>query len=809
MADNVVSILVSARDQAKPDMDALKERLQEIGRQVATARATVDDKAAAASLDKLNAQLLGLDKTTANPNISMQGAIRAEAQIHAVEASLDHLDKDNGGPGMKARAMGFVQAAESLTGLSDAMGVADPKASMFQKVMAGAGLATGLLEPVVAGVTVAVGGMASGLVAAGAGLGIFGEVAKGVWGDYTTNIQAAAKAQLGLANGDTGAKMAADNTALAAAFKGLHGNVLLMVMGAANAETAWHNFTTSAADGVASVLAPALSLVPRLLSLAGEFLPPVEDALRHIVSMVSTGLNSSGFQSFVGEMAKLSGPMINNIAVAIGHVVVGIGGILKAFMPMSIGLSVGLDQLTSKFQDWGTSLSSHTGFQSLMETFKTETPMAIGILKNLATILKNVADGMTGLATGSNSKTLLQVLEPLSGILAKLSSNPDLVRIALYLLAASDAGKKLHTTLMGIQGAFGVFKSGASALQNLSSGFRNSAAAASEATGVWGTMGGKLSTIGSALASAGAAAGRFAVTMTVTAAKAIADFVATAARAVASAAVTVASFLAEAAAATIAFIAENLATLGIIAGIALLVAAIIMLATHWKQVWGDVKNWALDAWHFIDNDVIHPIADGISKLASDVEKFFENMFSRVTSDTRNWASDVVNFFKSLPGKAISALSNLGSMMFNAGVHAIESLIDGIGSKIGDIGSVMGNVASKIAGFIGLSPAKEGPLSGGGAPEIRGSHITADIATGMLSGVSRVAAAGHQVASAAAIGSSSGGVGGGSSAGGGQVNLQIQAGGGSGMDQLFMTWLKNTVRVSGGDPRIFNRKVAFL
>jgi len=52
---------------------------------------------------------------------------------------------------------------------------------------------------------------------------------------------------------------------------------------------------------------------------------------------------------------------------------------------------------------------------------------------------------------------------------------------------------------------------------------------------------------------------------------------------------------------------ENLATLGIVAGIAVLVAGIIYLATHWHQVWTDIKNWVLDAWHFIDN-IFH---DGI------------------------------------------------------------------------------------------------------------------------------------------------------------------------------------------------------
>jgi hypothetical protein len=78
-------------------------------------------------------------------------------------------------------------------------------------------------------------------------------------------------------------------------------------------------------------------------------------------------------------------------------------------------------------------------------------------------------------------------------------------------------------------------------------------------------------------------------------------------------AVMTAAFLAQniamAASATAAFVAENLATLGIIAGIAALVAAIVYAATHWKQVWGAIKDVALDAWHWIDSDVLQPIGD--------------------------------------------------------------------------------------------------------------------------------------------------------------------------------------------------------
>ena len=94
---------------------------------------------------------------------------------------------------------------------------------------------------------------------------------------------------------------------------------------------------------------------------------------------------------------------------------------------------------------------------------------------------------------------------------------------------------------------------------------------------------------------------------TVATVKVVASAVAQSAAWVASSVASVAAFVATAAAATAAWVAENAATLGIVAGVALLVGAIVYMATHWKQVWGAVKEVALAVWHFLDNDVLHPI----------------------------------------------------------------------------------------------------------------------------------------------------------------------------------------------------------
>lgn len=95
MAQNYVEILVRARDQgAKPEMDDLRVKLNDLAGKVAESRAVVDDTAAAAKLDDLQAKLLRLDRTTARANINMEQAVRAEGQLHSFETQYDKLIED-------------------------------------------------------------------------------------------------------------------------------------------------------------------------------------------------------------------------------------------------------------------------------------------------------------------------------------------------------------------------------------------------------------------------------------------------------------------------------------------------------------------------------------------------------------------------------------------------------------------------------------------------------------------------------------------------------------------------------------------
>lgn len=89
---------------------------------------------------------------------------------------------------------------------------------------------------------------------------------------------------------------------------------------------------------------------------------------------------------------------------------------------------------------------------------------------------------------------------------------------------------------------------------------------------------------------------------------------------------------------------------GTIIAVTAIVAGLVWLVTHWKRVWGDIKNWALDAWHFIDSllhnkfvqSILLPIApllvlamhwktvwNGLKDIVSVVWRFLKPIFHDV------------------------------------------------------------------------------------------------------------------------------------------------------------------------------------
>jgi phage-related protein len=352
--------------------------------------------------------------------------------------------------------------------------------------------------------------------------------------------------------------------------------------------------------------------------------------------------------------------------------------------------------------------------------------------------LGNAAKSAGSVVSKAWSGTMSALSSAWSGISGAASSAGSAVARA-WSSSMSKIGSALSSAWSGITSALssawsGITSMASSAGSAIASAWSSSMTAISGAAqAAWSGIVSGLSTVGEALAGAASSVAEFAAGMASQLAEASAATVAWVGEHAAATAAFVAENAVQIASATAAFIAENLATLGIVAGIALLVAAIVYLATHWKQVWGDVKKWALDAWRFLDDDVIHPIVDGVRGLVSDVTGFFTRLghdlvaavewlhdeevswFDRIWHDVvgavSSLVSDVMRFFEQLPGRILGATAKFGSLLLSAGKAVVEGLIHGIegmaSDAIGTVTHLGGELLSGIGSALGIgSPSKE-------------------------------------------------------------------------------------------------------
>lgn len=145
----------------------------------------------------------------------------------------------------------------------------------------------------------------------------------------------------------------------------------------------------------------------------------------------------------------------------------------------------------------------------------------------------------------------------------------------------------------------------------------------------------------------------------------------------------IAENVAQAASATAAFVAENAATLGIVAGIGVLVAAIVWMATHWKETWHAIEVAALWLWHnvldpfwqgieagakWLYQNAILPLARGIQAQFSVIEGaaswLWHNVFDPLWQGIKSGASGFVSAFKTTWEKLKGIFSDPVSFLVN-------------------------------------------------------------------------------------------------------------------------------------------------
>lgn len=134
----------------------------------------------------------------------------------------------------------------------------------------------------------------------------------------------------------------------------------------------------------------------------------------------------------------------------------------------------------------------------------------------------------------------------------------------------------------------------------------------------------------------------------------------------------------------------------------------------WQTLWNGVKDFAVNVWNNLQARVVGiftGIRDFFAGFGNAVASLFGTSWSRVKEIVFNAIGGVVDTVRGLPGRALSALGNAGSYLWQAGSDLIQGFINGIKNMGGMLwDAVVGIVKNAINGlkaFLGIaSPSKK-------------------------------------------------------------------------------------------------------
>lgn len=160
----------------------------------------------------------------------------------------------------------------------------------------------------------------------------------------------------------------------------------------------------------------------------------------------------------------------------------------------------------------------------------------------------------------------------------------------------------------------------------------------------------------------------------------------------------------------------------------------------WKTAWDFIRDVAKAVWaniHAIIIFYIHLIMNTIAVILDVITGHWGKAWKDLKKLASQAMSDAVNGIK-------AAASGFATLLWDAGANIIKGLIGGMKSMINGVKDTIGGIANTIRNHLPFSPAKEGPLSGSGSPELGGQKIVKMISQGLVSGVPMATAAMRQV-----------------------------------------------------------------
>ncbi|MEU2111819.1 hypothetical protein [Streptomyces sp. NPDC019507] len=602
------------------------------------------------------------------------------AGLDAARLRMRGLTRDAEGQLRDLRGRFISEGAAAGRGLSDGIRQhAGLAVDALKKIgPAAAGISVGL--PAAAAMTAALGSLAAGAVAAGVAVGAFKAAAQPQLESVTEASEAAEAADAAhekvLLKKQLAAKLAAKggeeykralkdvesaqraateaDAAAKVAMEGLPPATQATAKALAGLKKDHKAWSDSLASTTMPVFTKGIQILRDLLPQLTPFVKAAAGALGDMLDRVAAGIKSAKFKEWAADMSAAAGPALRDFLTTIGNFARGFGSLMQAFLPQSAAVTGGLVSMSDAFADWAGSLKGSEGFEEFValakeggSTLGTLASAAVDLLVALAPLIGTTAMIAKGLAQIINA-TPTPVLTVLATVVASVvvgmklyAAGAAAVAVANRIMASSAWMAVAGWTRMMAVGLMAYVRIGVAAV-----------ASAATTAAAW---------TGSALLSIGtwiAAVLRASVT-------AVAQFALMAARAVVWAATMAAQWL---------------IAMGPVGWI---IAAVIGLTALIIANWDKIKEWTGKAWDWIWGK-IRGIGQMILNFIANIPlvRFFIQHWDRIKSGVISRTMGLLAYIRSLPGKIMSGLGNLGSLLVNKGKDLIRGLWNGIKSMGG-------------------------------------------------------------------------------------------------------------------------------
>lgn len=135
------------------------------------------------------------------------------------------------------------------------------------------------------------------------------------------------------------------------------------------------------------------------------FVLEAADAIKGLQDRASAGFKSPWWKEFKSDLEGSIKPAITGLGISFGNVFKGMAGIVQAFLPHMDSISQRMQDITSRFANWGTSLKGSPEFERFLDYSSEMAPVLADTFGKIGTALLDI-----GQALKPVSKPLLELV---------------------------------------------------------------------------------------------------------------------------------------------------------------------------------------------------------------------------------------------------------------------------------------------------------------------------------------------------------------------------------------------------------------